>query len=55
LALLQTLDRGLPLRLALDAALAADADFDLGACLQRLFQHGLFSRIDIPQPTESWS
>jgi hypothetical protein len=55
LALLQTLDRGLPLRLALDAALAADAHFDLGACLQRLFQHGLFSRIDIPQPTESWS
>jgi hypothetical protein len=54
-AMLQTLDRGLPLLVALDAALAADADFDLGACLQRFFQLGLFSRIDIPQLTESWS
>lgn len=54
-AMLQTLDRGLPLRVALDAALAADADFDLSACLQRFFQLGLFSRIDVPQLTESCS
>jgi hypothetical protein len=54
-AMLQTLQRGLSLSVALDAALAADADFDLGACLQRFFQLGLFSRVDIPQPTESLS
>lgn len=52
LALLQTLDRGLPLLVALDAALAADADFDLGACLQSFFLLGLFSRIDTSQSTE---
>lgn len=55
LALLQTLDRGLPLLVALDAALAADADFDLGACLQGFFQLGLFCRIDVPQLTETLS
>ena len=55
LAMLQTLERGLPLAHALDAALAVDAGFDLGACLQNFFQLDLFSRIDIPQLTESVS
>ncbi len=55
LALLQSLDRDLPLLVALDAALAADAGFDLGACLQSFFQRGLFSRMDISPLTESLS
>jgi uncharacterized protein len=52
---LRILDASCPLIAALDAALSVDADFDLGASLRRFFELGLFSRIYIPQLTESLS